>query len=969
MLDLFDLALDSESKKKHFYAAYSIFFIITSALCFSWFLLFGKSFIWEEDGWTQHFKALVYYSEYLRDIIRNLISEHKIIIPEWDFYIGEGTDIINALHYYVIGDPIALLSVFIPLHFMQYFYNGACVLRIFLAGISFSELCFETGITSRRGILSGAIAYCFCNWVLVHVARHPYFLNPMIYYPLMILGIEKIIQRKRPYLFIAATAVSAASNFYFFYIIVLLTVVYVFVRLFYYFRTDFRKWAFSIIRIGMMALTGVCIAGILFVPVLMMFLQDSRLSAHQPFHWFYPLSYYTRLPSIFISAEAPYWLCLGYTAPVIIAVFLLFTRRNSNRLLKALFITGIIIMIFPIGGRMLNGMSYTVNRWSWAFSLLCAYILAYFWDDFFNLQSKEWTCILLCVSVYYFACLILEEANKASVLSVFPMLYLSLIILKKEHVERYRSASQAFMILLVIIGTVNVAFWNYSPRTENIVAGTKENSKIWEEWDNNEFSVINRISELSYPRMTGRSITQNAGTFFNVSSTQYYWTISNPHLNSFRSSLYMREPLYFNFQGYDDRTTPIALAAVDYYSAKKTETAGMPYGFTLIGEFNSNPLEKIGIEELKRNLNNGTLSEEQRKKFTAASANWYSIYRNEYALPVAYCYDSYFDKQTWDSFNPVQKQEAQLESAYVDDSIHEIEFRAPDLPDYAVPYSTECNGIEITQNNSGFTTTSSNTSVNIKLKGGKENSETYVALEGLEFFPTPEYDLYSDDTTIDPLNIYNSIGWKLLSEDKRRSIRKTRLYINRILNTEITFKSSSGVSKTLYYRQPDSSFSSGRHDYIINLGYLEAPVTDITISFSKRGIYKINKLNVYCVPMEQYPAKVGKLRENTLKDITIGSDIVKGGIELSRPKLLCLAIPYSSGWEAFIDNSKVNVYCLNERYLGVAVPSGKHIILFHYHRPYETAGIFASGLGTVFLLIVIVYSELAAKTNYRKKTS
>ena len=50
-------------------------------------------------------------------------------------------------------------------------------------------------------------------------------MNPMIYFPFMILGMEKIIRKEKPYLFIVSAAVSAASNFYFFYIIVILAVV------------------------------------------------------------------------------------------------------------------------------------------------------------------------------------------------------------------------------------------------------------------------------------------------------------------------------------------------------------------------------------------------------------------------------------------------------------------------------------------------------------------------------------------------------------------------------------------------------------------------------------------------------------------------------------------------------------------------------------------------------------------------
>ena len=47
--------------------------------------------------------------------------------------------------------------------------------------------------------------------------KHPYFSNPMIYLPLVLMGIEKIYKKEKPHLFICATAVAAMSNFYFFY--------------------------------------------------------------------------------------------------------------------------------------------------------------------------------------------------------------------------------------------------------------------------------------------------------------------------------------------------------------------------------------------------------------------------------------------------------------------------------------------------------------------------------------------------------------------------------------------------------------------------------------------------------------------------------------------------------------------------------------------------------------------------------
>ena len=61
----------------------------------------------------QHLNSLAYYGEYLRNILHSVFVEHKFEIPMWDMHIGYGSDILTTLHYYVIGDPLTLLSVFV----------------------------------------------------------------------------------------------------------------------------------------------------------------------------------------------------------------------------------------------------------------------------------------------------------------------------------------------------------------------------------------------------------------------------------------------------------------------------------------------------------------------------------------------------------------------------------------------------------------------------------------------------------------------------------------------------------------------------------------------------------------------------------------------------------------------------------------------------------------------------------------
>ena len=147
-------ALDTKEGRRRLYGCYTGLFIILAFLVFSWYFLSGRTFVWNGDGWVQHYKALVYYARYLRSVLKELVQHHQLVIPAWDFHIGEGSDILQTFHYYVIGDPFALGSVFVPVRWMHFYYNGMILLRLYLAGLLFCVFCLETECKDSYGILA-----------------------------------------------------------------------------------------------------------------------------------------------------------------------------------------------------------------------------------------------------------------------------------------------------------------------------------------------------------------------------------------------------------------------------------------------------------------------------------------------------------------------------------------------------------------------------------------------------------------------------------------------------------------------------------------------------------------------------------------------------------------------------------------------------------------------------------------------
>ena len=189
-------AFDGMSYMKQYYMLYTLCFILSSLFIFIWSLCGRYTLIWHADGWSQHYKALIYYAQYLRSIIIDIIRNHELSIPNWDFAFGEGGDVLQILHYYVVGEPFTLFSVFVPTRFMYMYYDAMIIVRLYLAGMVFSGFCFYMGNRNRYAVMAGALTYVFCYWAIYNASMHPYFLTPLIYLPLLLWGIEKIIRKE-----------------------------------------------------------------------------------------------------------------------------------------------------------------------------------------------------------------------------------------------------------------------------------------------------------------------------------------------------------------------------------------------------------------------------------------------------------------------------------------------------------------------------------------------------------------------------------------------------------------------------------------------------------------------------------------------------------------------------------------------------------------------------------------------------
>lgn len=924
------------SERKKYYLIYSLCFIITAFFVFFWHRISDRTFIWREDGWAEHYKSLIYSARYLRSIIKEFLFQHKLIIPNWDFSIGEGSDILSV-HYYTLWDPLYIFSIFFSEDNMYLYYDAAVILRMYISGIAFSMLCFETCRTNKYGILAGAMSYTFCEWMLACLS-HPLFLNPMMYFPLLIMGIEKIIRGKRPYLFIVTVAISAMCNIYLFYMLVLAVVIYVVIRLLFLYRKNIKEAARLIIKIGLSSILGLILSAVIFLPLCYVLISNSRTSEQYGFRLFYPPSYYSKLPGLFIApGSLYYYLCLGFSIPILLAVFLMYYRRKQYQLTKGLLITCIIITLFPIFGRIFNGFAYPTNRWIWAFALLCSYILTLMWQQLMDLTIRDGLFLLKCTVIYFITCVILEHSRS---LNVFAQLFLAVVLLfillpisDITAVITY-TRKQQLTVLIVIVSILLNGFWKYSPDEQGTSGIHLEVKQL--ALDANETAAIaetalsESVDDLSY-RYSGRDLTRNTNMLAGISSTQYYWSLFNPNIEKYRNKLDILENRSFDPSNYDDRAGLNSLASVLYYSLPQGDSAPAPYGFS--------PVE-------------------------SSQPSSYKIYRNDYALPLAYTYDNYMKEDVWETLSSPEKEEAMLEAVVLSEDAIYTSVTEPTLSSYELPYTTICNSNEISIQGNSFVITNENAAATITFDAPPD-SEVFFTIDGLQFKESSKYDLYYGDPALDPLGIYDDARWDNLDYMTQHSIKKTKLYWSDMEHdkTAIRLKSSDNESKTLRYYTKDYPFYSGRHNFAANFRSAENGLSSIELCFNQCGVYSFDTIKIICQPMGNYVNQITALRENTLQNITIGTDTVTGDITLDTPGLLCFSIPYSIGWRAYVDGQETKLYQANIMHMALDLDAGTHEIKLIYRTPFLKEGIFISFCGIAIFIMFILVNEKKLRKN------
>ncbi len=867
----FDLAIKN---KRQYFFWYTVLFAVMAVLCFWPFYADGKSLIWvgssidwAGDGLLQDYTGLVYISRW----IRAAVLEHKTI-PLIDFTIGYGTDVLVSLGGGFFS-PFNWIAALFPVTQLEAVYGALLLVRYYLVGVTFSCYCFYMG-RDYLDTLSGAFIYTFCGYCLFAGVRHPGFLLPAIWLPILLICIEKLIRgEKNRWLLSLWIAYMAVISHYFCYMLLIVGVIYGICRGVAVKKTsqEFGKLFLKALFYGFL---GLGMAAAVLLPVCYSLLSSTRVDL--PVYYansalFYPAEYYKKLLLDFASPLASgsgYWVFLSVGAPAAVAIVLfIFTRQKEQRWLKQVFLVLFLILCVPFAGSVMNGFNYVTNRWVWAVCFFAAYILVC-WGSRLPAASPR---LVGGLAVFLTLALVLlcagaQKPKAEQILSLLSMLLFVLLILFFIACKSSAYGFRQVVLLFCLAGIFVSANYKYSTDHKNYVSEFLPAGKAMETvWSDAEVSV-KALNDPSFYRVSNNSLggTLNFGMAVGFNSIGHYWSYLDDAI--YRYALSTEIPgmiMSFRIYGFDQRSALESLACVKYYAMQEGSQTIVPSGYERVGTV-ENPVS--GKKDV--------------------------IYQNAHALPIGYTYKETVSVQGYEKHNPIEKEQLMLQKLVLEDGedLHDTEFLGKQV-------ACQVSG---TQN----------------LRWDKEKG--VIKIDKPKATLSLAYNVPEGDTIYVRIKGFNTDG----------SSHTEATYT----------AASNGLTKRFYSKNKQDTWPVLRENYTINFGTSDGKEQTVEITFPYKAEYKLKDIEIYAVPEYRYADYLEDLKEESLENVTVATNRVEGDITVSGPKYLCFGIPYSKGWTAYVDGKRVDTIRANIMYMAVQLEPGHHVVRLTYCTPGLKAG-------------------------------
>lgn len=323
----------------------------------------------------------------------------------WDWYTDLGSNFVGSYSYYMLGSPFFWLMCLFPAEWAPYLMAPAYVLKYITAAlIAYSYI--KRFVKRQNYAVLGALLYAFCGFQIYNTFFNQ-FHEVVAFFPLLLLGMEELVQNNRRGLFALAVAVNAMCNYFMFAGQV------VFCLLYFIFRFSQKSFRITWKKFGLLffeAVLGVLMSAVIFLPGILAVWNNPRVDRHfsgwkmfvylknDSFYWqryghilstfFFPPDIPSRVNFFYGHKER--WASIAAYVPLFgMSGVFAFLASKKRSWLKAFIVLLIISLFVPV----MNSMFFLFNstyyaRWMYMLVLMMVMATVIMLDD--EKSTKKW---------------------------------------------------------------------------------------------------------------------------------------------------------------------------------------------------------------------------------------------------------------------------------------------------------------------------------------------------------------------------------------------------------------------------------------------------------------------------------------------------------------------------------------------------------------------------------------------------
>ncbi|UIF29518.1 YfhO family protein [Levilactobacillus brevis] len=992
-----------KASKKNYWL-YTLIFAGLVVCLYGIFILTGKSFIWEGDGLAQHYPVLEKFYTWL----------HAGSLSGWSWNLGLGADKMTTFSYYVLGDPFSYLIWFFPKHSIEMGYNLLILLRLYVSGLAFMLFARQRHFKPGSQMM-GTLTYTFTGYSLYVSIRHPFFLLPMILFPLLAYGIDHIYQGKTWVPLAVFTGLALVSNFYFAYILAIGSLVYAVLRYFNVRDTIAQKGWPLIIKLVGAGLAGFLLSGIIFIPSLIGVLTSTRATGNFANGYFiYPFSYYLRLPNALGTTGNPmrFWANLGLAGLTFLS--LMYVVRHARRYLW--FDIGLLILVIgsllPEVAAIMNGGTTPSQRWLLLGCLAFSLAVMYFIDALPRIDRSDLSAMIvgtLFLLVLVWAANGFIFSNDPHDFVIYGLLLLTLGAIVVGHFYQWSRHRVIWTLLgLLCLNIVANGYGYFSPNAggaSNQLLTRGVASKFQRNFYDGAESYVKqqpgfKRSTISKYYYYSNEAKTNMGMNLGAHDIMSYFSIQDGSVGDFseelaNSQFKMNKPI----NQADNRTTMSNLLGVNYIFARSNQlkTQGFPYGYT--------PVKKNGH----------VLTYKDRPVHDLGNNYDTVILKSKYALPLAYLQTKQLSQRQFKQLNGSDKEQALTYGALTAKQAKGVPTTTYHSQSKTLGYQTQADNStvldnlkqvmkfrqqgnqmdpdKITTTKSSLIQTNQDRSVNItddKARLERLTGQNRTALQQNNRANRTALHKMISDNQNQPVTYRLHLkqpkqnkGTEMYLEldgiqaerfsvnDKYQAAKTTKAFSNQAftgitrinqLRSSIWNQSDGAYSVTATTANNVTSFNQlgqsnlsdyqEKHHVLLNLGYSDKARHNIKLTFKGVKNLSFKSAKVIAVPFgSQYDQRMSQLQKQGLQGLDVKNNRVTGTSRSTQASVLTTSIPYNTGWQLKVDGKQQPITKVNVGFVGARLSAGTHKIELTYRTPGQRLGMGLTLLGALVLLV------------------